>query len=327
MNARWSGHAIVVDAPARERLYDSGGVGRPRQDGGVLLTWVEALYLLDRADLRAVDGEGFSEVLANPPDSHAIERWLVYRDLRERGYYVSVSYDPGDEPAPGERTLEVHPRGAPPTTDEVAFQVTVVSETTVLSLADLDEVTLGVSDDEGEITYLEVDSIEPSGETAVGSWTPPAGVQSGHIVLVNDPPQAMVDEAFFGRSLSGKLLLNPLEARYLADRDMLDVELSTSSDTVETRRYRVYTALRESGCVPRSGFKFGADFRVYTRVADASDPGHSSYLVEVRDGDATATPRSLSRAVRLAGGVRKQHLLALVTGRDVQWVALERKRP
>ncbi len=327
MNARWSGHAIVVDAPARERLHESGGVGRPRQDGGVLLSWVEALYLLDRADLTAVEGEGFSEVLADPPDPHALERWLVYRDLRERGYYVSVSYDPGDEPAPGDRTLEVHPRGAPPTTDEVAFHVAVVSETTVLSLADLDVVTLGISDDEGEITYLEVDSIEPTGETALGSWTPPAGVQSGHAVLVSDPPQAMVEEAFFGRPLSGLLLLNPLEARYLAENELLDIELSTSSEPAETRRYRVYAALRDRGCVPRSGFKFGADFRVYTRVADASDPGHSSYLVEVRDDDATATPRSLSRAVRLAGGVRKQHLLALVDGQDVQWVALERKRP
>lgn len=327
MRGRWSNRKIVVDAPARERFHASSGMGIPRDDGGVALTWVEAAYLLDRGDLADIDGADFPTFLEDQPDEVAIDRWLVYHDLRERGYYVSTAYDPGELPEPTEPTFVVHPRGSPPTSDEVDFRVAVVSETTSLLLSEMEVVTLAIADDEGEITYIGIDSIEPTGTSQLESWTAPEGERSGNRVVVENPPEAMVDPAFFGRQLDEVLLLNPLEARYLVENDRLEASIEKPTDATDHRRYQVYATLRDRGCVPRSGFKFGADFRVYTDVSDASDPGHSSYLVEVLPVDMKTTPRTLSRAVRLAGGVRKRQLIALVDGTDIRWIALDRVRP
>lgn len=327
MKGRRSDGTIIVDAPARERLYDSGGVGTPRQDGGIAITWVEAVYLLERGDLDAVDGQELTDFIADPPDAQALDRWLVYRDLRARGYYVSPAYEAGTTPDQGTSTFEVRPRGAPPTSDEVDFRIAAVAETTSLSLKSLGSLTIAVADDEGEITYISVEPVEPAGETDPLGWEPPQGFSVGRRIAVPNPPAPMIDPAFFGREVDGILLLNPLEARYLTETDRLQAPIEPPSDPGERRRFRVYAALRKRGCVPRSGLKFGADFRVYTDVTDASDPGHSSYLVEVLPADSTATPRSLSRAVRLAGGVRKQHLIALTEADSIAWIGLERKRP
>lgn len=327
MEGRWTESGIVVGAPARRRLLASGGVGRPHGAEGVELTWVEAVFLLERGDLAAVDGDGFVDLLERPPDAHALDRWLVYRDLRARGYYVATAHGPGDPPQPGRPAFDVRPRGASPTSEEVAHRVAVVPETTPLSLGALSSLTLAVADDEGEITYLGVDTFVPDGESRVPEWEAPRGTAAGRRVVVPDPPAAMFDPGFFGRRLDDDtLVLNELEARYLAEADRLALADGPAGVAPDPRRYATYAALRDGGCVPRSGLKFGADFRVYTAVADATDPGHSAFLVEVVAGDATASARTLSRAVRLAGGVRKAHVLALVDGDGVRWLVLERRR-
>lgn len=324
MEGRRSDAAITVDPPGRQRFFDSSGVGRPRKDGGVVLTWVEAAYLLARGDLDTVDGVDTATFLGRPPDHHALDRWLVYRDLRERGYYASPAYAPGDPPSPGEETFVVRPRGDAPTSDAVAYRIGVVPEAAPLALGDLSSLTLAVADDEGELTYLGVEAFDPTGTTDIGDWSRAEGVACGRRVLVSSPPAGMGDPALFGRELDGDRLLNALEARYLFENGRLSVD-DAHFDT-DPRRYVAYSALRDRGCVPRSGLKFGADFRVYTDVASANDPGHSSFLVEVVDHDADVTARTLSRAVRLAGGVRKRHVFALVDGDAIDWVALKRRR-
>lgn len=325
MEARYGDDGIVVDDPhARQQLYDASGVGHPRDDGTVVLTWVEGLYLLERGDIEGPNGDDRNALLAEPPDTEAIDRWLVYRDLRERGYYVGTTYQPGTSPAPGEVTFAVRPRGAAPTSDEVAHRIAVVDETTSLALADLSSRTLAVADDEGELTYLGIEPFDPIGSTEVGMWDPVDGTNSGDRVLVEEPPEPLVNPAFFGRQLeSGGRLLNALEARYLVDQERLTASLPADGDG---HRYEVYADLRARDCVPRTGLKFGADFRVYTDVNDADDPGHSAFLVDVRSPDAADTPRALSRAVRLAGGVRKRHVIALADGDTIVYLACERKR-
>lgn len=325
MEAHVDDGSIVVEGPqARQQLYHASGVGRPHGTDEVLVSWAEAVYLLERGDIDGIDGDGLAAVLATPPDRWAVDRWLVYRDLRERGYYVSTAYDLQAPGGPGAVTFTVRPRGADPTSDAVAHRIGVVDETTRLAIADLTGVTLAVADDEGAVTYLGVEAFDPTGDTLIDTWSAPTGIGCGSRVIVPDPPSALGDPAFFGRSFdAGGRLLNAIEARYLAERDRLEL---AELPTVGTDRYRVYTDLRDSGCVPRSGLKFGADFRVYTDVTDADDPGHSAFLVDVHPAEATVSARELSRAVRLAGGVRKRHVVALVEDESIAYLGVERRR-
>ncbi|TKX78621.1 tRNA-intron lyase, partial [Halorubrum sp. SD626R] len=77
------------------------------------------------------------------------------------------------------------------------------------------------------------------------------------------------------------------------------------------RRLAVYRSLRGADAVPKTGFKFGADFRTYLDVESVDDLPHSEHLVRVVEPDHRFSPRELSLDVRLAGGVRKEMVFAL----------------
>lgn len=337
MEARRVEGTIHLGSEARRRFYDPRGIGRPRGDG-LALTWVEAVYLLLRGDLDALDGADARAVLADPPDPGAVARLLTYRDLRDRGYYLATAYEPGETPATGAIALLVRPRGSSPTGEAVAHRVRVVTEETTLPVDSLDPGAVAVVDDEAEVTYLDVADEPPSGDQPPYDGPPFSGTLAGDRVLVEEPPPALHGRSFFGAYLDGDLLaLNPLEARHLVRAGHLDLDggsdapaeaASGRSSPAFDRRARVYADLRRRGVVPRSGLKFGADFRVYDAIESAGAPGHSRWLVDVRStADATSSVR-LSRSVRLATGVRKAHAIAAVDGDGtVTWRTVERLTP
>ena len=326
---------VEVGANGRERYYDSSGYGRPRGEG-VALSRVEAAHLLYRGDLEAVDGRGFRAFLAANAD--VAPRFLVYKDLRDRGFYVSPARE-GWVDDPGGTDFVVHPRGDGPWDGTTEHRMRVVGERAAVRLASLGEVVLAVVDEEGEITYLETDrpTVPGSSRTAL------EGTAEGHVledrVLCWEPPADLYERGFYGQRLArddDSLQLSLLEARYLAEEGHLRVEggvdaLLERGRAVEgerfDRRSTVYRALRERGVVPKTGFKFGADFRTYADVESVEELGHSELLVRVLPAGTELSPRDLALDVRLAHGVRKRMVFALVAGSDVRWVSVSRLTP
>ena len=88
-------------------------------------------------------------------------------------------------------------------------------------------------------------------------------------------------------------------------------------------RLRAYEDLTARGVISKTGFKYGSHFRAYEGDPESH---HAKYLVHVvPKGHRGAWPE-ISRAVRLAHGVKKQILFGEV-GSDVRYVKLERVRP
>jgi len=340
MEGRTREGVVRVEGNARERFYDSRGYGRP--DGPALeLAPVEAAHLLYRGDLDAVDGRGFRDYLAG--ESGLAVQFLVYTDLRNRGFYLVPTERDGEEDATADHEdtadLHVFPRGRGPWDDEVAYRVRVVDERTPVPARDLGEVTLAVVDEESEITYLESHAPDVSGTSDA---TLPAGVPAaplGDRVAVWDPPAELYERGFYGQPMvdDGALQLSLLEAAHLADVGVLDVPggpgaVVDRGRAVEgndrfDRRLAVYRDLRRRGVVPKTGFKFGADFRTYADVTSVEDLGHSELLVRVLPADHVFQPRDLALDVRLAHGVRKTMVFALTDGGTVEWLAVERLTP
>jgi tRNA-intron endonuclease len=73
--------------------------------------------------------------------------------------------------------------------------------------------------------------------------------------------------------------------------------------------------------IVKSGFKYGTDFRVYERSMNE----HSRYLVQVMNRGESML--QLSRAIRVAHGVRKTLLLAKEIDSRVSYVAVRWIRP
>ncbi len=340
MDGERRGDVVVVGGDARQRLHDARGYGRPLEGNEIALAPVEAAHLLFRGDLTAVDGDGFVAFFESIQEQGVGARFLTYADLRSRGIYLA--------PARAGWVTDPHPnadytvfeRGASPPDGTVAHQLRVVGERTTLPARNLGDIALAVVDEEGEVSYFESGRGAPEGTT---TFSPPqtAGILLSDRVLVPDPPPGLYDRGFYGQPLQGReeadaLQLSLLEAAYLA-RDVLTIdegrdEVLQRGRIVEgerfNRRLTVYEALRTGGVVPKTGFKFGADFRTYAEITTVSQLGHSEMLVWVLPGEYAFEPRELALYIRLAGGVRKQAMFALVRdGGDVEWITVGRLTP
>ncbi|MXR51572.1 tRNA-intron lyase [Halovenus sp. WSH3] len=343
MDVTFDGDRAHGGRQAREQFYDSRGYGRP-SDGALELAAVEAAHLLYRGDLDAVrdtrDGARLDFEAFLALDAVSEVDFFVYKDLRDRGFYLSTLTDATDG-----ADFVVYPRGHGPWDDEVAYRVRTVSEradvgaAAVQALARRQETgVLAVVDEESEVSYFEV--AEP---TVDGSTDHDLSEVSGELladrVLVSDPPATVHQQAFYGQPLDGEgsaVQLSLVEAAYLAGEGALALTEGDRQAVVDRgravegerfdRRLRVYELLRESGVVPKTGFKFGADFRTYANVESVDDLGHSEYLVRVLPADHDFEPRDLALDVRLAHGVRKEMRFALV-GDDIEWLGLTRLTP
>jgi tRNA-intron endonuclease len=350
MEITFDGQRVRAGVEARERFYDSRGYGRPR--GGTLeLAPVEAAHLLFRGDLDSVRDRredrtlDFGAFLASTAVSEV--SFLVYKELRDRGFYLSPVRD---GPADTDCEFAVYPRGQGPWDDEVAYRVRAVSERESVPAGELralvgraaaDGATgvLAVVDEESEVTYLELTEPTVTGETD-HDLPGVAGRLLSDRVLVSDPPVALYERAFYGQQVNpdGLVQLSLVEAAYLADSGLLSLEdaddpgavLRERGRAVEgdrfDRRLRTYSTLRTDGVVPKTGFKFGADFRTYAEVESVDQLGHSELLVRVLPAGHVFAPRDLALDVRLAHGVRK-HMVFGLAGDSLVWLAAERLTP
>ena len=327
---------VVVGGDARQRFHDARGYGRPRESNEIELAPVEAAHLLSRGDLAAVDGLSFREFLAA---AETVVEFVVYKDLRDRGFYVSPARH-GWVSDPHGIDFVVHPRGTGPDEGEVEYRVRVADERQPLPADELGDVVVAIVDEDGELTYLETTFDRFRGDVG---YEPPAitGTLHADRVLVWEPPAGLYERGFYGQRLygrnadSGPLQLSLIEAAYLAGAGSLDLEVDAVVERGHDlegewfdRRLDAYAAIRAAGSVPKSGFKFGADFRTYDEFTTVSELRHSDRLVRVVDPAHTFVPRDLSLDVRLASGVRKRMVFALTRVNDeIHWLSVQRLTP
>jgi len=336
------------DGEARERFYDSRGYGRP-DAGGLELAPVEAAHLLYRGDVATVreaesgDALDFRGLVSSNVVSEIDV--LVYKDLRDRGFYLSPARE-GWVEDPAGADFVVYPRGEGPWDDAVAYRVRAISERTTVPAASLGESVLAVVDEESAITYLETDRPAIEGTTTIELPDAVPADLLGDRVFLWEPPAELYRAGFYGQPLDDEtgapLQLSLVEAAALAERGVLDVEggpeaILACGREVEgerfDRRLSVYRALRDRGVVPKTGYKFGSDFRTYADVESVDSLGHSELLVRVLPAAHAFVPRDLALDVRLAHGVRKRMVFALVAGsrggddHRIEWLEVRRLTP
>jgi tRNA-intron endonuclease len=352
MDGHLDGDTVLVGGDARQRFHDSRGYGRPLSGDDIELSRVEAAHLLFRGDLDTVSGMDFREffVASTRARDRFGLRFLVYVDLRERGFYLSPARDDWPGPDVPDADLVVYPRGKGPRDGVVAHRVRVVGERESVAAADLAGTVLAVVDEESELTYLDATTPDLPGGTDYEPPTDLDGLLLDDRVLVWDAHPDLYERGFYGQPLSGRetespaaIQLSLVEAAALVADDVLSVDTAGEAAgdddyaavvargrAVEgerfDRRLRVYRRLRDDGLVPKTGYKFGADFRTYGTVESVSELSHSEHLVRVLPADHRFDPRDLALDVRLAGGVRKEMVFALV-GEDVEWLSVGRLTP
>jgi len=158
-------------------------------------------------------------------------------------------------------------------------------------------------------------------------------------IIVDDEAAAsrLLQKSFGKRNKGGLLELSLVEGVYLIERGSITVNKGkheiTADDITKIAKEenfqlkcKVYADLRERGRIVKTGFKFGAHFRVYGR--DESIEEHSKYLVHVVPESTVYSFHEVSRIVRLAHGVKKDIIFAVVDDEgDITYYKIERMTP
>ena len=341
---------VVRDQTEASQIYNKGYYGYPQSGGGLELDLLEAVYLVECARLEVLDGGvplPMDRLVARASAAHRdFEiKYIVYRDLRSRGFLV--------KPAGEEFDFRVFPRGGTPSSTQTKNWVSAISERSVFAIGPFmaqmersertrKELLIAIVDEEGDLTYYHADRSEPKGAGAREWAGPPVeGALLEDRVMIFDEAgaQRLYDHGFYGKKLGKILQLSLIEAAHLMERGRLDVSTIISGRTVSLERFKkralkfqqdfdlrlkAYDDLRSRGLVVKTGFKYGTHFRVYE---DDPEKTHARWLVHaVPEGYETIWPE-ISRAVRLAHGVKKEILFAWVTESGAQYMRLSRVRP
>ena len=333
-------------------VYAKGFFGTPSPGGGLVLDRYESVYLseMGRVDLRGPTHRkvGWPTVFrrAVRSDPGFAVRYLVYRDLRQRGYVVRASPPPV--------AFTVLPRGGTLHKTPSRYWVEAISERVPFDLARLFDLAdraqsakklllLGLVDEESDLTYYRVRRPTPTGALPSRALHAPAeGWLSEDRVTVHDTSIAseLGKELAYGSRVGDRLELSLLEAAYLCSERQLTLRDSKSGrpvplerlerrarrlDPLFFERLAAYRELRGRSLVVKTGFKYGAHFRAYPRSPEHS---HARYLVQAVPSAHIASWPEVAGGVRVAQGVRKEFLVAGVRpDAAVRFLSLERVRP
>ncbi|MDI3484501.1 MAG: tRNA-intron endonuclease, archaea type [Methanobacteriaceae archaeon] len=168
MDGQLTGDTVTVQADNMAlRLNQKSHYGNLEGDQ-LKLSLVEAAYLQWKGKLSIWDGKksiSFNELLSILDRRGLYQKFIVYRDLRERGYIVKTGFKYGSE-------FRVYERGETPSKDHSSYLVRVLHESTKLKILDFSsyvrvahgvrkKLILAVVDDEEDITYYMVEWIRP----------------------------------------------------------------------------------------------------------------------------------------------------------------------
>jgi len=172
VQAEFAKERVITENSNEARdLYNTNRFGSLLDSGRVQLSLLEALYLIEKKRLEVLDGrnkpipsEKFMKKAAKI-ESNFRTRYVVFKDLRSRGYIVKTALKFGAD-------FRVYERGVKPGEDHAKWVVFPVHEITGLTWHEFaaknrvahstkKRLMIGVVDDEGDVSYWEVRWLRP----------------------------------------------------------------------------------------------------------------------------------------------------------------------
>lgn len=341
---------LIEDEKEASQIYNKGYHGTPQSGGALKLSLIEAAYLFEagRMEIKRKNRkmnlvQMFRYANKLHPDFEI--KYIVYRDLRMRGYVVKPDIAP--------MHFRVFPRGGQPKAGPSKFWVYASSERGMFNIGDMvanikrvlkarKKLLIGIVDEEGDLTYYQARLVSPKGKIKPKSYDMKAkALFFGDRVMVPDSEEAddLHDIEFFGKFIGEGLQLSLLETAYLMEMDALVLRDAKTGRKINLDQFKrkakriqpdietrlgVYKDLKSKNLIVKTGFKYGTHFRVYKGDPDNE---HALYLVHAVSSTYQSTWPEISRAVRLAHGVKKELLLGRMLEKKAEYIRLKRVRP
>ncbi|MCQ2085923.1 MAG: tRNA-intron lyase [archaeon] len=330
------------------QLYNKGNYGYPMKGGALELDLAEAVYLCECQRLTVthmgeeISFENLFNYSASTIDDFDV-KYMVYRDIRSRGFIVRIESGTFD--------MSVFPRGMTRSNSRPIYMVRAVSERMAFNISIYTEeisetenkgkeLLYGVVDEEGDITYYVMSSINPIGSILPGKIPKVTGYLIKDRVFIFDLPSSefVRNNGFYGKMIGSVLQLSLIEACYLLEKGEFMVRYPASNEEIKLDkllafgrhtqdefdlRMKAYSDAKERGLVIKTGFKYGTHFRAYD---ESPDNCHAKYLIHAVNASSKTMWPEISRAVRLSGGVKKKFLFCEV-GSTVKYVEFKWIKP
>ena len=348
MSGKLTGSKVIVeDEKEGNRIYNKGYFGKPLSGGGLELNLMESIYLSEAERLKVVDENGkiidISDILESTSEDRFLINYPVYKDMCMRGYVVKNASDPV--------TFRVFPRGGAPGKTQTKYWMQSNAETDTFSISEilktlkkveqLKKIFLtGLVDEEGDVTYYKITTIDLNGKTPKTTLEIPKGnLYNNKIIIEDDISKQLHEQGFYGNLEDDRLNISILEALYLSEINDLKVENGFNKKELTSQqildkgvntqddfklRYDIYKDLRSKDLVPKTGFKYGAVFRAYE---GDPDDHHAEYIVQPITDDYECSWYEISRAVRVAHSVKKKFLFGVKRNEEIKYMKINRVTP
>lgn len=167
MNAELSGNLVIVKDKKGTKLYEKSHYGNMTEEG-LQLSLIEALYLAEKEKIKILkNGKKITldEMFQIIRNEDLFTKYLVFKDLRNRGYIVKTGFKYGSE-------FRLYERGKSPGDGHSDYLVKVVSEDYEIHASDFSsyvrvahgvnkKLFFAVVDEENDITYYNVEWTRP----------------------------------------------------------------------------------------------------------------------------------------------------------------------
>ena len=342
MSGKLIDNKIIVEKPNDVgRLHNKSHMGKPISENKLELDLLEGVFLLEDEKIRVFQenheiklDELIELAIKNIADFEI--KYLVYKDLRNRGHAIKLCKD--------KKTATLNQL-------KQKFITYTFSERDLLDIDETKKIIkeaekenkeswFGIVDEEGDITYYKVTLLELKGKNKESFFKKSTGVLLKNRVIIFDKEVSknLFEAEFYGKPFGKGLQLSLVEAMYLVERGFIEIlnqdgkkiskekliDIIKKSQPDFDLRIIAFRDLKKRGFIVKTGFKFGSHFRVYTAKPDDT---HAEYLVHVVPKGFKSPWAEVSRAVRLAHSVNKKIIFARVDKEKIDYIDFGRLRP
>jgi tRNA-intron endonuclease len=340
-------YIFVKKASDIGRLYNKSHIGTLLSPNILQLDLLEGVFLLDEGKIRLSQNKkqiNFPHLI-----KHAVQqipefetKYLVFKDLRNRGHAITLYTDDTHVTF---RKFKQKNENTP------SCVIAAFSERDILDIDVTKQLIqqftkknnalwFALVDEEGDLTYYDVSGVDLAGDISEQRYPRGTCILLKNRLIVFDKKLAdqLLKKEFFGKPFGELLQLSFVEALFLLEKNILEIQTTDGKNLSEEKsihlmqklqpdivqRLMVFKDLKQRGLLVKTGFKFGAHFRAYTKQPDKT---HAEYLIHVVEKGFTSIWAEISRAVRLAHSVNKEFIFACIDGKTVDYIKLGRLRP
>lgn len=270
------------------------------QQGRLLLSRLECIYLFLKGKIAPENTllNRFDRLLERlGMDGRLLDIFIVYRILKDRGFYVKLEM----ESLYYRRSPRVEFRGP----------VIVIRESGNIGFDDMVAnagCIYAAIDDDNDVTIFMSNAWDQSGTNLFEIENKPELLSFNGLYALKSSEVP----SWFGTEFGELKILNKLETNFVLD--------GASEDSLENQTQSIYNDLIKRQFIVKTGFKYGANFRIYSRTIEE----HADYLVHLIEKEEQWY--KVSRAVRVAQGVKKEMVFSGVVNSSPTYISIRRVR-